>query len=125
MAIETKNPKLAEAGRRGGLAGGSKGGHNRMAQLTPEERSDLARQAAAARWADPIQDEVIRKAKQMLAQIAVDGKPQYFYFDGERAWHAVVGYDPKKRWDAYIMRTCTTETTLTEIVEDAMNRRST
>jgi hypothetical protein len=38
---------LAEIGRRGGL----KGGKARMAQLTAEERSELARQAVNARWA--------------------------------------------------------------------------
>ncbi len=38
---------LAKIGRRGGL----KGGKARMAALTPEERKQLARAAARARWA--------------------------------------------------------------------------
>jgi hypothetical protein len=38
---------LATIGRRGGL----KGGKARMAALTPEQRTALARKAAAARWA--------------------------------------------------------------------------
>lgn len=34
-----------------GKKGGSKGGRARMASLTPKQRSELARKAAAARWA--------------------------------------------------------------------------
>ena len=41
------SPKAA-AGRTGGL----KGGKARAAKLTPEERSESARKAAAARWGD-------------------------------------------------------------------------
>ena len=37
----------AELGRRGGL----KGGKARAAKMTPEERAESARKAAAARWA--------------------------------------------------------------------------
>jgi hypothetical protein len=39
-------PPKAAAGRKGGL----KGGKARAAKLTPEERSESARKAAAARW---------------------------------------------------------------------------
>jgi hypothetical protein len=42
----TKDPLAVELGRRGGL----KGGKARMAQLSPDERSELARRAARARW---------------------------------------------------------------------------
>ena len=42
-----KNPAAVELGRRGGL----KGGKARAAKMTPEERSEIARRAAAARWA--------------------------------------------------------------------------
>lgn len=42
-----KNRAAAELGRRGGL----KGGAARAARMSPEERADSARQAAAARWA--------------------------------------------------------------------------
>jgi hypothetical protein len=38
-------------GAEGGRKGGPKGGPARMAALTPDERRDLARKAAAARWA--------------------------------------------------------------------------
>jgi hypothetical protein len=38
-------------GAEGGRKGGAKGGHTRMAAMTPAERNDLARKAAAARWA--------------------------------------------------------------------------
>jgi hypothetical protein len=42
-----KNPNAVALGRLGGL----KGGKVRIAQLTPEERSELARKAVQARWA--------------------------------------------------------------------------
>jgi hypothetical protein len=48
-AAEPEDPLRAAAaalGRRGGL----KGGKARAAKLTPEERSEIARKAAAARW---------------------------------------------------------------------------
>ena len=41
-----KNPAAVELGRKGGL----KGGKARAAKMTPEERSESARRAAAARW---------------------------------------------------------------------------
>jgi hypothetical protein len=44
---------MAEMGRRGGKAGGSKGGKARMASLTPNQRKALATKAAAARWGKP------------------------------------------------------------------------
>lgn len=43
---DTRNPAAVELGRRGGL----KGGKARAAKLTPEQRSEIARKAAAARW---------------------------------------------------------------------------
>ena len=42
-----KNPAAVELGRRGGL----KGGKARAASLTPEQRSEIAKKAAAKRWA--------------------------------------------------------------------------
>ena len=41
-----KNPAAVELGRLGGL----RGGPARAAKLTPEQRSDIARKAARARW---------------------------------------------------------------------------
>jgi len=41
-----KNPAAVELGR----LGGKKGGKARAAMLTPEERSEIAKKAAAARW---------------------------------------------------------------------------
>ena len=41
-----KNPAAVELGRRGGL----KGGKARAAKLSKEERSEIARKAARARW---------------------------------------------------------------------------
>lgn len=43
---EGKNPAAVELGR----LGGQKGGKARADKLTPEERSAIARKAAAARW---------------------------------------------------------------------------
>ncbi len=42
----TKNPNAVALGRLGGL----KGGKARAAKLTPEERAEIARKAAKARW---------------------------------------------------------------------------
>jgi len=43
---EGKNPAAVELGR----LGGKKGGRARAEKLTPEERSEIARKAAQARW---------------------------------------------------------------------------
>lgn len=42
-----KNPAAVELGRKGGL----KGGKARAQKLSPEQRSEIARKAAQARWA--------------------------------------------------------------------------
>jgi hypothetical protein len=41
---------MRQMGKKGGKKGGPKGGRNRMAQLSAEQRTELARKAAAARW---------------------------------------------------------------------------
>jgi hypothetical protein len=43
-----KDPAAVALGRKGGL----KGGAARAAKLTPEQRSEIAKKAAAARWGD-------------------------------------------------------------------------
>ncbi len=43
---EGKNPAAVELGR----LGGKKGGKARAASMTPEERTESAKRAAAARW---------------------------------------------------------------------------
>jgi hypothetical protein len=43
---EGKNPAAVELGRQGGL----KGGRVRAEKLTPEQRSEIAKKAAQARW---------------------------------------------------------------------------
>lgn len=48
-----KNPAAVELGRQGGL----KGGKARAEKLTPEQRSEIARKAAAARWARHADDQ--------------------------------------------------------------------
>lgn len=45
---EGKNPAAVELGR----LGGQKGGRARAKKLTPEERSRIAKKAAATRWAN-------------------------------------------------------------------------
>jgi hypothetical protein len=46
FADDDKNPAAVILGR----LGGSKGGKARAAKLTPEQRSEIARKAAKARW---------------------------------------------------------------------------
>jgi hypothetical protein len=41
---------LAKIGKRGGLAGGPKGGRARAEALTPERRREIARKAVLTRW---------------------------------------------------------------------------
>lgn len=43
-----KDPNAVALGRKGGL----KGGKARAASLTPEQRSEIAKKAAASRWKD-------------------------------------------------------------------------
>lgn len=50
MKESTVSRVMAEMGRRGGKAGGPKGGKARMASLTAKQRTELARKAATARW---------------------------------------------------------------------------
>jgi hypothetical protein len=45
--VEGKNPHAVALGRLGGL----KGGKARFQKLTPEQRKEIARKAAQARWA--------------------------------------------------------------------------
>jgi hypothetical protein len=45
-ADDGKDPAAVALGRKGGL----KGGKARAAKLTPEQRSEIARKAAAKRW---------------------------------------------------------------------------
>jgi len=42
--------QFVEFGRIGGQTGGSAGGTKRTSTMTPKERSELAKMAAAARW---------------------------------------------------------------------------
>ena len=48
-SVEGKNPHAVALGRLGGL----KGGKARFEKLTPEQRKEIARKAAAARWKKP------------------------------------------------------------------------
>lgn len=44
--VEGKNPHAVALGRLGGL----KGGKSRASKLTPEQRKEIAKKAASARW---------------------------------------------------------------------------
>jgi len=46
LSIEGKNPNAVALGRLGGL----KGGKARSEKLTPEQRKEIAKKAAKARW---------------------------------------------------------------------------
>jgi len=46
-----KNPAAVELGRLGGKAAAGRGARVRFAAMTREERRELARKAARARWA--------------------------------------------------------------------------
>jgi len=48
--VEDSASGIKKLGRRKGRAGGLKGGKVRAKSLTPEERTDIARIAATARW---------------------------------------------------------------------------
>ena len=48
LDAEGKNPNAVALGR----LGGKKGGKARAAKLTPEQRSEIARKAAQARWSN-------------------------------------------------------------------------
>lgn len=50
MKKTEKNPAAVALGRLGGLAAKGKGPRERFAKMTPEERTALARRAAAKRW---------------------------------------------------------------------------
>jgi len=49
--------EMRELARRLGQRGGKKGGKARAEKLTPEQRSEIARKAANARWAKKRQQE--------------------------------------------------------------------
>jgi hypothetical protein len=51
MDPELISKVMREMGRKGGKKGGRKGAKVRMDRLTPERRTEIARNAAKARWA--------------------------------------------------------------------------
>jgi hypothetical protein len=51
MDPELVSKVMREMGRKGGKKGGKKGAKARMDTLTPERRTEIARNAAKARWA--------------------------------------------------------------------------
>lgn len=61
-----KNPAAVELGRRGGL----KGGRARADALTPEQRKEIARKAAQARWGRQRQRQPGRGVNKLQSDIA-------------------------------------------------------
>ena len=55
---------MQEMGRKGGKKGGKKGAKMRAEALTPEQRSQIARKAAKARWANAKQKNNSKTKKQ-------------------------------------------------------------
>jgi len=55
---------MQEMGRKGGKKGGKKGAKMRAEALTPERRSQIARKAAKARWANTKQKNSSKTKKQ-------------------------------------------------------------
>ena len=53
----TEDEEMRELARKLGRRGGLKGGKVRAEKLTPEQRSEIARKAAKARWAKKRQQE--------------------------------------------------------------------
>jgi hypothetical protein len=51
MAAKKLPPEVLEFFKKQGAKGGKKGGTARAANMTPEQRSEAARQAVNARWA--------------------------------------------------------------------------
>jgi hypothetical protein len=49
---EATEPEEPTPAQRNGRSGGLKGGKARAASMTPEQRSAVAKKAAAARWGD-------------------------------------------------------------------------
>ncbi len=62
---DKRDPHAVALGRKGGL----KGGKARAAKLTPEQRKEIARKAAAARWHVVTDEPVVRAA---LSQVVND-----------------------------------------------------
>jgi hypothetical protein len=53
----TEDEEMRELARKLGRRGGLKGGKARAEKLTPEQRSEIAKKAAEARWAKKRQQE--------------------------------------------------------------------
>lgn len=92
MPIDDESEKKSEAAAALSALGAAKGGRARAEKLSPEERSEIARQAARARWAKPETDSpdvidgvVLREAKHrgLLNLVGLD-IPCYVLDDGQR-----------------------------------------
>src|SRR5208337_3258577 len=72
MAVNTikKNPAAVALGRKGG----KKGGPARAARLTPEQRSESARNAVQARWAKAKAGHLAPKSSTATGSAPVDSK---------------------------------------------------
>lgn len=67
MAKRRKNPAAVALGRLGGRAAAGKGARERMAKMTAEERTAMARRAIRARWARATPAQRRKQSRLMLA----------------------------------------------------------
>lgn len=93
MTIEKDN-KFVEAGRRGGKA--------RMAALEPEERRELSKAAAQARWGKPTEKSVV---DQMVREIYRLRRPMALYQRNGALWFAPPENMESPRWTEYLVGT--------------------
>src|SRR4051794_37155472 len=67
MLFGMKNPHAVALGRLGGLKGGPLGGRARAAALSPRERAEIARRAAAVRWGRTPKPPTVDQVRDWLA----------------------------------------------------------
>lgn len=109
--------RYAIAGRRGGL----KGGKNRMASMSPAERTEFARRAAMARW------DAYRKSaqyhhavRQMIEKIVTTGIQQRMFVRGKIAWFAEAGHMEESRWMDWCVGTYDVGCNFTQVIRDVL-----
>lgn len=113
----TEPNRFAVAGSKGGLAGGKKGGTNRMAAMSDAERTELAKAAAAARWSHPKPHEVV---KQMLLTIGRTRLPHRLYKRGDVTWFAEVGHMEEGHWMTWCIGTYSPASSFSDVIEDVV-----
>lgn len=72
--MTVKNPNAAALGK----LGGSKGGHARCKALSPERRTEIAKQAARARWDKDDLTELEREYLEDMEALAKQNGEEWF-----------------------------------------------